>query len=168
MSQPPPAESPSGPARTDGLSFAIFALARAHRAYAGELLRGLGLYAGQELLLLQLLERDGQTQSELLAAVGLDHSTVSKSLKRMQDAGLLHRVPADHDRRAMRVWLTGKGEAMRGPLQEMWAALERAATHDLDQKTIDAFITTSEAIRRALIERHQAAHTPVPPSAGLT
>jgi len=48
-------------------------------------------------------------QSELLAAVGLDHSTVSKSLRRMQEAGLLTREPAEHDRRVMRVSLTDKG-----------------------------------------------------------
>lgn len=30
---------------------------------------------------------------------GLNHSTVSKSLRRMQEAGLLTREPASHDRR---------------------------------------------------------------------
>ena len=54
------------------LSYAIFTLARAHRSYAAELLRELGLHPGQELLLMQLLDRDGQTQSELLDSVGLD------------------------------------------------------------------------------------------------
>ena len=68
------------------LSYAIFTLARAHRGYAAELLRELGLHPGQELLLMQLLDRDGQTQSELLDSVGLDHSTVSKSLGRMEEA----------------------------------------------------------------------------------
>lgn len=73
------------------MSYAIFQLARAHRARAAVMLRGMDLHPGQELLLMQLLDRDGQTQSELLESVGLDHSTVSKSLRRMQDAGLLVR-----------------------------------------------------------------------------
>src|SRR5258708_19633367 len=79
------------------LSYAIFTLARAHRGFAAELLRDLGLHPGQELLLMQLLDRDGQTQSDLLDSVGLDHSTVSKSLARMQKAGLLIPVPDDDD-----------------------------------------------------------------------
>lgn len=137
------------------LSYAIFQLARAHRGYAARLLRDLGLHPGQELLLMRLLERDGQTQSELLAAVGLDHSTVSKSLGRMQEAGLLTREPADHDRRVMRVSLTDKGRAMREPLGEMWSALERASVGDLDADTIEHFIATSAEIRQAIVDRDQ-------------
>lgn len=136
-----------------GLSYAIFQLARSHRAYAARLLRGLGLHPGQELLLMRLLDRDGQTQAELLCAVGLDHSTVSKSLRRMQEAGLLTREPAEHDRRVMRVWLTDRGRAMREPLVEMWSALEQAAMGDLDADTIEQFVATSETIRRSIVER---------------
>ena len=141
----------------ESLSYAIFQLARAHRGYAARLLRDLGLHPGQELLLMRLLERDGQTQSELLSAVGLDHSTVSKSLRRMQEAGLLTRQPAEHDRRAVRVWLTGKGRAMRGDLEKMWAELERASVGGLDAETVERFIATSAVIRQAIVDRDRPA-----------
>ncbi len=128
------AESHLGPVLDRGaLGYAIFQLARAHRAYAARLLRDLGLHPGQELLLMRLLERDGQTQSEMLAAVGLDHSTVYKSLRRMQEAGLLTREPAEHDRRVLRVSLTDKCRAMRQPLETMWAELELASISGLDE-----------------------------------
>ena len=106
------------------VSYAIFQLPRAHRGYAAALLRQMGLHPGQELLLMHLYDRDGQTQSELLESIGLDHSTVSKTLRRMQDAGLLVREPAEHDRRVMVVRLTDKGRAMREPIAAMWRALE--------------------------------------------
>ena len=91
-----PAPTPRIPttASKGQMSYAIFQLARARRARAAAMLREMDLHPGQELLLMQLLDRDGQTQSELLESVGLDHSTVSKSLRRMQDAGLLIREPA--------------------------------------------------------------------------
>jgi MarR family transcriptional regulator, organic hydroperoxide resistance regulator len=148
------------------LSYAIFRLARAHRAYAARLLRGLGLHPGQELLLMRLLERDGQTQSELLAAVGLDHSTVSKSLRRMQEAGLLTREPAEHDRRVTRVSLTDGGRAMREPLEKMWAELERASVGDLDPDTVERFIATSEIIRRTVAGRDRPASKRPKPADG--
>ena len=135
------------------VSFAIFSLARAHRAFAAELLRGFGLHPGQELLLMQLLDRDGQTQSELLDAVGLDHSTVSKSLRRMQAAGLLTREPTQSDRRVLRVSLTDKGRAMREPLKAMWSALERVSVGDLDADTAASFVDTAATIRRAVEAR---------------
>jgi DNA-binding MarR family transcriptional regulator len=134
------------------LSYAIFALARSQRAQAAKLLRGLGLHPGQELLLMQLLDRDGQTQSELLEAVGLDHSTVSKSLKRMQEAGLVTRMPAEHDRRVLRVFLTPRGEAMRAPLEAVWRDLERRSIRGLDDATVEQFVRTAEAIERSITD----------------
>ena len=135
------------------MSYAIFQLARAHRAYAAAMLRAMDLHPGQELLLMQLLDRDGQTQSELLESVGLDHSTVSKSLRRMQDAGLLIREPAQHDRRVMVVHLTDKGRAMRGPLAAMWHALEETSARDLSAQQAESFVETAYAITEAINSR---------------
>ena len=132
------------------MSYAIFQLARAHRAYAATLLREMDMHPGQELLLMQLLDRDGQSQSELLESVGLDHSTVSKSLSRMQDAGLLVREPAEHDRRVMVVHLTDKGRAMREPLAAMWRALEETSARNLSAQEAESFVRTAYAIADAL------------------
>ncbi|MFF1443303.1 MarR family winged helix-turn-helix transcriptional regulator [Streptomyces sp. NPDC058295] len=132
------------------MSYAIFQLARAHRARASAMLREMDLHPGQELLLMQLLDRDGQTQSELLESVGLDHSTVSKSLRRMQDAGLLVREPAEHDRRVMVVHLTDKGRAMREPIAAMWRALEEISARDLSAQQAESFVRTAYAITDAI------------------
>ena len=132
------------------MSYAIFQLARAHRARAAAMLREMDLHPGQELLLMQLLDRDGQTQSELLESVGLDHSTVSKSLRRMQDAGLLVREPAAHDRRVMVVHLTDKGRAMREPIAAMWRALEETSAVNLSEQQAESFVRTAYAIADAI------------------
>ncbi len=128
------------------VSYAIFQLARAHRGCAAAMLRELDLHPGQELLLMHLLDRDGQTQSELLESVGLDHSTVSKSLRRMQDAGLLIREPAQHDRRVMVVHLTDKGRALREPISAMWQALEDVSARNLSAQQAESFVGTAYAI----------------------
>ncbi|WP_415925031.1 MarR family winged helix-turn-helix transcriptional regulator [Streptomyces sp. AK04-3B] len=135
------------------MSYAIFQLSRAHRTYAAAMLREMDLHLGQEMLLMQLLDRDGQTQSELLESVGLDHSTVSKSLRRMQDAGLLSREPAAHDRRVMVVHLTDKGRAMREPLSAMWQALEETSARDLSAQQRESFFHIAYAVADALNSR---------------
>ncbi|MFD5255131.1 MarR family winged helix-turn-helix transcriptional regulator [Streptomyces bobili] len=135
------------------MSYAIFQLARAHRARAAVLLRAMDLHPGQELLLMKLLDRDGQTQSELLEAVGLDHSTVSKSLRRMQEAGLLVREPAQHDRRVMVVHLTDKGRAMREPIAALWQSLEEISAGSLSEQQTAAFVETAYAITEAITSR---------------
>ncbi|MFC8193958.1 MarR family winged helix-turn-helix transcriptional regulator [Streptomyces sp. NPDC060006] len=135
------------------MSYAIFQLARAHRAYAGVLLRKMDLHPGQELLLMQLLDREGQTQSELLESVGLDHSTVSKSLRRMQEAGLVVREPAEHDRRVMVVYLTEKGRAMSEPIAALWRSLEETSAGLLTEQQAAAFVETAYAITEAITSR---------------
>lgn len=137
------------------VSYAIFQLARAHRGFAAGLLRELDLHPGQELVLMHLFDRDGQTQSELLASVGLDHSTVSKTLRRMQDAGLLIRQPADHDRRVMVVHLTEKGRAMRQPIASMWQTLEETTTRNLSTQQAESVMTAADAIVNAINSRIQ-------------
>ena len=150
-----PTHMPHIPTTAGGgpMSYAIFQLARAHRAYAATLLREMDLHPGQELLLMQLLDRDGQTQSELLESVGLDHSTVSKSLRRMQDAGLVIREPAAHDRRVMVVHLTDKGRAMREPIAAMWQALEETSARNLSEQQAESFVETAYAITEAISSR---------------
>lgn len=135
------------------MSYAIFQLARTHRGHAAAMLREMDLHPGQELLLMHLLDRDGQTQSELLESVGLDHSTVSKSLRRMQDAGLIVREPARHDRRVLVVHLTDKGRALREPIATMWRELERTTVRNLSAQQAKSFVRTAYAIADAMNSR---------------
>ena len=143
---------PPDTAHEGRLSYAIFQLARAHRAHAAAMLRALNLHPGQELLLMQLFERDHQTQAELLERVGLDHSTVSKSLRRLQEAGLLTREPAPHDRRVMVVHLTDAGRSLREPIADMWRTLEQLSVRDLTSDQVELFTTWARTIEKSLRE----------------
>ncbi|GJF34141.1 hypothetical protein KNE206_68410 [Kitasatospora sp. NE20-6] len=156
MSETPP-EPPS--AASEGrLSYAIFQLARVHRGYAAAMLRAMNLHPGQELLLMQLFDHDGRTQAELLEKAGLDHSTVSKSLRRMQEAGLLTREPAPHDRRVMVVRLTDDGRALRKPITDMWRTLEQISVRDLTPEQIEAFTASAHTIETSV--RNHGRRTP--------
>jgi DNA-binding MarR family transcriptional regulator len=93
---------------------------------ASDLLRPLGLYAGQELLLLRLRERDGCSQQDLVEAMGLDHSTVTKMLQRLERAGMVTREPSASDRRATLVRLTPEGRLLCGKVEDIWTQLEEA------------------------------------------
>lgn len=125
----------------------IFRISRKNRAMVGNLLRPLGLFAGQELLLMQLWERDARPQSELIAALGIDHSTVSKMLQRMEAAGLLERRPALGDQRAAVVRLTASGRRLRRRIERIWRAMERATAGHLtarDRKSLLGLLRSIE------------------------
>jgi DNA-binding MarR family transcriptional regulator len=119
------------------LSFSTLTLWRSLHNFGTDMLFELGLYPGQELILLQLYELDGQTQTDLQRAVRLDHSTVSRTIRRMEQAGLVTRRPAEKDKRAMIVSLTDDGRALRPGVVELWSTVESAIAEVLtdDQKT---------------------------------
>lgn len=113
------------------LSAAILAMGHGQRALAASFLGGLGLFPGQELLLMQLWEEDGLSQKALGTPQGLDHSTVAKSVRRLEAGGLVSRSRSPRDGRVTLVHLTEAGRALRGPVTAAWAELQAAVAAEL-------------------------------------
>ncbi|WP_418956345.1 MarR family winged helix-turn-helix transcriptional regulator [Streptomyces tritici] len=105
---------------------------RVHRMTAARLLRDLGLYPGQEFLMMRLWEGGPARQSELIKEMGIDPSTMTKMLQRLEQAGHVRRSPDPDDRRAVRVEATERSEALRAQVAGAWATLERLTLKDLD------------------------------------
>jgi DNA-binding MarR family transcriptional regulator len=142
------------------LSFAIMQLAKAHRAAAAGLLRDLGLYPGQELLLMQLWDRDRQTSGELVRAMNLDASTVTRMVIRLEEQGIVRRERSPMDGRAVIVALTDRGKQLAKAVRTAWAELERITTAGMSEREREDLLA---AIRR-LVD-HLASAAPNSPPA---
>ncbi|MEV7414559.1 MarR family winged helix-turn-helix transcriptional regulator [Streptomyces sp. NPDC089919] len=114
------------------VSHAVSRVARLHRIAAGRLLRELGLYPGQEFVMIHLWDDGPVRQSELIKAVGLDPSTVTKMLQRLEHAGHVRRRPDPADRRASLVEATEASCALHARVGAAWAELERLTLTGLD------------------------------------
>ena len=90
-----------------------------------ELLDELGLYRGQTPVLRALWAQDGLTQSELTARLNRSPSTITKTVQRMEKAGLVKRCPDDSDERISRVFLTDAGRVIRPAVEEVWNKLNQ-------------------------------------------
>jgi DNA-binding MarR family transcriptional regulator len=132
------------------VSFSLLSLSRTFHGLGSDMLLSLGLYPGQELILMRLFDDDGQTQTALQASIGLDHSTLSRSIRRMEDAGLVTRRPADRDKRAMIVSLTDAGRAMQPRLIELWGTLETVLTDGLTDDERTALLHTFNTLGQSL------------------
>ena len=137
-------------AKETPVSFAIFALARAHRALAGTLISDLGLYTGQELLLIQLGSEDGQSQKSLAQLVRADHSTIAKMVGRLETAGLVERRKDEKDARISRVFLTEAGRRIQSQIEDAWRGLEEKTTSDLTPEEAETFIRLARKMRARL------------------
>jgi MarR family transcriptional regulator, organic hydroperoxide resistance regulator len=132
------------------ISHAIARVARAHRGTAGQLLRRIGLYAGQELLMMRLWETGPQRQSELIKTLDLDASTVTRMVQRLEQAGFVTRCPDPRDRRAVLVATTEAGEALRPEVATMWQELEDRTLAGVSGEDRDQLARLLAAVERNL------------------
>ncbi|MEV7138005.1 MarR family winged helix-turn-helix transcriptional regulator [Streptomyces tauricus] len=125
-SQADPACTEETPSAACGgeVSYAISRVARMHRAAAGRLLRGAGLYPGQEFVMMHLWDAGAVRQSELIKAVDLDPSTVTKMLQRLEQAGHVRRRPDPRDGRAVLVEATEDSCGLHDEVTRAWTGLE--------------------------------------------
>lgn len=137
------------------VSFAIFALARSHRARAAGMLADIGLFPGQEILLMQLAEKDGKPQKSLCESIGLDHSTVAKSVARLERDGLIERRKCPEDGRISQVHLTTKGRETTDAISRVWAELERETIKDLSAEEQKLLMSAAKKIVRNTAPEHE-------------
>jgi MarR family transcriptional regulator, organic hydroperoxide resistance regulator len=106
---------------------------RAHRRLAEAAFSEIGLYPGQEMLLFQLWQEEGVTQSQLVEKLCVEPPTVTKTLQRLEKAGIIERKQDAEDARVSRVYLTPKGEALKEQVQKIWRDLEARTTKNLSE-----------------------------------
>src|SRR5258708_5550427 len=75
-------------------------------------LRVYGVTISQWILLKQIWEREGRSQAELQALLGLEGATVTGLIQRMTNQGFVYRQPDPDDKRIQRVFLTEHGRAL--------------------------------------------------------
>ena len=132
------------------ISEGIFRVARLHRLVAGSFLRDAGLYPGQEVLMMALWQNGEQRQADLIKTLGLDPSTVTKMLQRLEQSGFVTRKPSTADRRTVIVDATRAGHALRAQVEQLWRRLEGVTTAGLTEEERDAVMDLLERIESNL------------------
>jgi len=94
------------------------------RIRAHALLEEIGLYGGQQFVLMALWEKEGITHSELAEQLHVRPATVTNALKRMERAGFVERRQDTEDQRVSRVYLTDAGRNIRDAVEGVWRELE--------------------------------------------
>ncbi|MEO3873804.1 MarR family transcriptional regulator [Nonomuraea sp. B12E4] len=130
------------------LTYALIKVIKAHRNHLAAALVPLGLHVGQELLLNQLWREDGLTQGELIARLGVEPPTVTKTLQRLERAGIVYRAPDPDRPRVGRVYLTDAGKALREPVEEIWSRTDEELLRAFNPEERDLFARLVRAIPR--------------------
>jgi MarR family transcriptional regulator, organic hydroperoxide resistance regulator len=148
------AQPPAGGVAGQGpVSHAIFRVARLHKALAAQLLREAGLYPGQELLMMQLWDRGPQRQIDLVRTLETDAPSVTRSVRRLEKAGLVRRAPSPEDGRVMIVEATPASTALKRKVKRIWAELESLTLGELDAEAEEEILGALSRLERNLAAR---------------
>lgn len=90
-------------------------------------------------LLRHLSHNDGCSQLDLVRATGLRAPTVSITISKMENDGLVTRLADDYDLRSRRVYITDKGRAINASTRSAIRELESVAMQNISED--DAAIT---------------------------
>jgi DNA-binding MarR family transcriptional regulator len=124
-------------AYADALNQALRVISIRHRARAAALLAELGLYPGQEVLL-------------LAAALGCEPPSVTQMARKLEAAGLISRRTSPHDNRATIVELTAPGRALIPSLKAVWRRLAESTLAGLITTAPEQLLATVEDLARSL------------------
>ncbi|MFK0111977.1 MarR family winged helix-turn-helix transcriptional regulator [Streptomyces sp. NPDC091217] len=144
---PFPAAAGGGP-----VGHALFRAARISRMVAGQLLRRVGLYPGQELVMMQLWELGPQRQTDLVRLLASDAATMTRTVRRLEHAGFVRRFPCAHDKRAFIIEATPASQALRKEVEQIWTELENALVGDTSDDEKAAALHFLEGIESRLVK----------------
>ena len=134
----------------EALNAAIRAVCLRHRSRAAELLAGIGLHPGQDILLLDLAEHGPRTQARLAAASGCEPPVVTVSARKLEAAGFLTRRPSPQDRRVTVVEITERGRAAARQVREVHRRLAAEAVAGLTSTTAAELVAALNDLARSL------------------
>lgn len=111
----------------------------------------IGLFAGQEVVLLELAAHDELNQTELAAALDVEPPSVTSIVGKLEAAGLVTRVARGREKR---ITLTPAGRQSAAQARAVYAAMERDLGAHLTPAQVEAIVaallTVSERARGAM------------------
>ena len=117
-------------------------LALRHRMRAGMKLATIGLFPGQETVLIVLDRFGAMNQRDLGAQLNIEPPTLSSIAKKLETAGLIGRAPCPRDARATLVELTDDGRALLPDIYRIGRELAEVTLAGMDDDTVATFMAS--------------------------
>jgi DNA-binding MarR family transcriptional regulator len=109
-------------------------VARNARTVLSRYLLDLGLYAGQDGVMLALDDQDGQTPGAIAISLGVKAPTITKTIGRLATQGFVRREGSPDDGRMLLVFLTDAGRDQIKAVRKAQRRTEKAAFAGLKKK----------------------------------
>jgi len=122
----------------DTINQGIRVLSLRSRARAAALLSDLGLYPGQEVMLLELSRNGPLHQAQLSDRLSCEPPSITLMARKLEAAGYISRRQSKTDKRAVLVELTPAGRDLIEPIRRRWRILAEETIANLEKDAIAA------------------------------
>jgi DNA-binding MarR family transcriptional regulator len=130
----------------DAIGKELISLCKAHRNFLAARLAQMDLFPGQDGLLYHLSIKDGQTMSELVEKMDIQHATLFNMIERMARNGLVRKEKDETDQRTSRIYLTRQGMKLLEQLSQVWKEIEMQLRQNLSAMETNTFILIARKI----------------------
>ena len=120
-------------------------------------IKPLGLAPAQFMTLLELWEKDSQTQRDLCRSLDVEQATMANTLMRMERDGLIDRRPMPDDARSQTIHLTAKARALQEPATTAARSVNAYAQDGLSDEERALFL---HLMSRVIASLHRMLETP--------
>lgn len=134
---------------TGFLCFELGLAARKIYKYYNNKYSEFGITVPQSFILFALMEQDGQNVKDLACRLSLDSPAITGLLDRLEKEELVERRNDPEDRRALKVYLTGKGRDLAGDIFKTAADFNKelnAAFNDEEKKALKKLLTVVDSM----------------------
>ena len=100
--------------KDESAGYLVTHMARLFAKGLQERIAPLGIVIGQFPILLELWQKDGVSQKELLENLDVEQATLANTLNRMERDGLIKRTKHPADARIQQIWLTDLSKQIQG------------------------------------------------------
>ena len=132
--------------KTESAGYLMNHIARQFAILLSEGLKPLGIAPAQFPILLELWQKDGLSQQELVERADLKQATIANTLARMERDGLITREPNPDDARSRLIMLTGQARTLQQQSTEIAKAINQTALSDLSADEQKLFLEMAAKI----------------------
>ncbi|GAX01343.1 MarR family winged helix-turn-helix transcriptional regulator [Secundilactobacillus silagei] len=125
---------------------ALWRMISGYRSLVTKQLRHVGIYPGQENILVELLNYGELSQNDLVKRIVVNHSTIAKSVSRLVSAGLATTTKSTADGRITLVSLTSHGQLVANQVKQILDHAELTLLKGLSKSDQQTFISLASQI----------------------
>ena len=130
--------------KNDSAGYLINHLSRLFARQLQAAIKPMGLSTGVFPALLELWEKDGLTQRDLVRRLDIEQATMANTLSRMERDGLIRRQADPNDGRVQQVWLTPKARALEPEA--------KAAARHINETALGVLSADEQARLKSILE----------------